>query len=46
MLTCQLMMAALSAVRRFDALLLHFRTSAARLLSMLRLNGPGGEAEF
>jgi len=46
MLTCQLMMAALSAVKRFDALVLHFRSSFARVLSVLRLTGPGGEAEY
>ena len=46
MLTCQLMMAAVAAVKRFDNHLLHWWASVRERLSGLSLWGSGGEAEF
>jgi hypothetical protein len=46
MLTCQLMMAAVAAIKRFDSHLLHWWASVRERLSGLSLWGSGGEAEF
>jgi hypothetical protein len=46
MLTCQLMMAAMSAIKRFDNHLLHWWDSVRERLSGLSLWGTSGEAEF
>ena len=46
MLTCQLMMAAMSAIKRFDSQLLHLWTSVREYASNLNFWKPGGEAEY
>jgi hypothetical protein len=46
MLACQLMMAAMSAIKRFDSLVLHMWSSARETLSALRFRKTDGEAEF
>jgi hypothetical protein len=46
MLTCQLMMAAVSAIKRFDSLVHHMWSSARETLSSLRFWKTDGEAEF
>jgi hypothetical protein len=46
MLTCQLMMAAMSAIRRFDSQVLHWWASLRERLSGLSFWKPGGEAEY
>ena len=46
MLTCQLMMAAMSAIKRFDSHLLHWWASVRERLSSLSFWKTGGEAEF
>jgi len=46
MLTCQLMMAAMSAIKRFDSHLLHWWASVRERLSGLSFGRTGGEAEY
>jgi hypothetical protein len=46
MLTCQLMMAAMSAIKRFDSHLLHWWASVRQRLSSLSFWRTGGEAEY
>ncbi len=46
MVTCQLMMAAMAAIKRFDSLLLHTLSSVRETLATLRFWKNGGEAEF
>jgi len=46
MLTCQLLMAAMTAVKRFDTLVLHMWSSARETLASLRFWKTNGEAEF
>ena len=46
MVTCQLMMAAMAAIKRFDNHLLHWWASARERLSGLSFWGSSGEAEF
>jgi len=46
MLTCQLMMAALSAIKRFDNHLLHWWGSLRERLSNVNLWRAGREAEY
>ena len=46
MLTCQLMMAAMSAIKRFDSHLLHWWAAVRERLSDLSFWRTGGEAEY
>jgi len=46
MLTCQLMMAAMSTIKRFDTLLLHLWVSLRSWLSGKDSWRAGGEAEY
>jgi hypothetical protein len=46
MLTCQLMMAAMSAIKRFDSHLLHWWASVRERLSVRSFWRTGGEAEY
>ena len=46
MLACQLMMAAVSAIKRFDSLVLHTWSSVRETLLSLRFWKTDGEAEF
>ncbi len=46
MLTCQLMMAAIAAIKRFDSHLLHWWASVRERLAGLSFWRADGEAEF
>ncbi len=46
MLACQFMMVVMSAIKRFDSLLLHTLSSVRETLATLRFWKNGGEAEF
>jgi len=46
MLTCQLMMAAMTAIKRFDNHLLHWWASLRERLSELSFGRTSGEAEY
>ena len=46
MLACQFMMVAMSAIKRFDSLVLHMWSSARETLAGLRLWKAGSEAEW
>ncbi len=46
MVTCQLMMAAIAAIKRFENHLLHWWASVRERLSGLSLWGSDGEAEY
>jgi hypothetical protein len=46
MLACQFMMVAMSAIKRFDSLLLHAWSSVRETLANARFWKNGGEAEW
>jgi hypothetical protein len=46
MLACQLMMAAMTAIKRFDTVVLHMWSSVREAFASLRLWKTNGEAEF
>ena len=46
MLTCQLLMAAMTAVKRFDTMVLHLWSSAREVLAGLRFWKTNGEVEY
>jgi hypothetical protein len=46
MLACQLMMAAMSAIRRFDSVVLHSWSSLRETLANLRFCKTGDETEW
>ena len=39
MLTCQLIVAVVSAAKRFDSVLLHLRTAVGRVITRVRMAG-------
>ena len=46
MLLCQFMVVALSAIKRFDAVVLHARSSVREMVRSIRGFGSDGEADL